>query len=768
MSVFSKLSFVVALRLLLGATVLLIANFGCSVTVVRGQGLDEIEVESDFSLEALPVLPQPSSDFQLPAMKTSKTTSASSPSSSKIVSPAKKHGSKDPYFSPKHQTASAENDDNSLVGWDAPINQFVAPPAPNQTLSPAVNQTLTPAIEHVLSPAANQNTVPAADYNFFRPPANSVNEVVQTDIAPSEVSPSEFVPAEIVSTGNQIPLENSYVQTDPTNGQLVTEQTSLVLQPVPQILIPLANQTSSDSGYLSAYQSRPILQPNEEFQANQSSDLPRGFTPWWAQQNQNPLGLKASPIQVSLDSLLHRALTSSPHIQVAATQPHIRQAVLLEESSRFDWLAYLESTYDDQNDPVGNTLTTGNNDSRFQQQEWYAEGGVRRQTRTGAEFELSQRIATLTNNSRFLVPQDQGLSRLVLNYRQPLLRGRGRAVNESLIVLANINLNAASDDLLKKIQQHLTDLTETYWELVRARSELLQRNGLLIAAERILHQLEGRSEVDALERQVFRARSAVAKRKAEIARSVTSVKNAESRIRLLVNDQEIINAASMELVPLDMPNLDHLGISLGDAISTALANRPDISRSIRDIKATSVQLGIARNDLLPKLDLVVGSYLAGLDDNFNLLGASTNQFTDGRPGFNFGFEFETPIGNRAAQARQSRRAWEANRAMHQFRAVVESGLTEVELAVREVQTAHQEMIGRYHAMVAAEKESSFLTDRWQTLPDENDSVILLLENLLDSQERLVNEESAFAKAQFDYSVAVVKLKQATGTLFQVN
>ena len=105
--------------------------------------------------------------------------------------------------------------------------------------------------------------------------------------------------------------------------------------------------------------------------------------------------------------------------------------------------------------------------------------------------------------------------------------------------------------------------------------------------------------------------------------------------------------------------------------------------------------------------------------------------------------------------------------MHQFRAVVETGLTEVELAVREVQTAHQEMQGRYYAMVASQNEASFLTDRWQTLPDESDSVTLLLENLLDAQERLADEEAAFAEAQFDYSVSLVKLKQAAGTLFQV-
>ena len=75
------------------------------------------------------------------------------------------------------------------------------------------------------------------------------------------------------------------------------------------------------------------------------------------------------------------------------------------------------------------------------------------------------------------------------------------------------------------------------------------------------------------------------------------------------------------------------------------------------------------------------------------------------------------------------------------------------------------MQGRYLAMVAASNESEYLTDRWQTLPGINDSVTQLIENLLDSQERLADEEAAYANAQFDYSVAAVRLKQAMGTLF---
>ena len=740
------ISFAFGLRLLFAATIIVCINFGASVTDVRGQTAIQQQLRTAQPPAALPNLsPLRSADSRAKPVQLSESATQIPPS----LKVARNLGdSTHPSWMPNF----------FLMAPNAPVD----PQPQTQQTAPDVNQRGTPVNwDAPVNPVANLESYPTTDY-----PA--ISETVQGMANENAVEYDEPAANQIPYSNDAVHLGNSYFETPATDDQVIVDQTTSVLPSVPPIYVLPANRSGNDSGLLSAYHSRSFLQSGDEFQVAQSSKLPQDYQPWWAQENQNPIGLKASPLQVSLDSLIQRALANSPHIQVAATQPHIQQAVLLEESSRFDWMAFLESTYDDQNEPVGNSLTLGNNATRLSQQQWTSEGGIRRQTRTGGEFELSQSFGTFDNNSTFLIPPDQGNSRIVLNYRQPLLRGRGRAVNESLIVLANIGLNAASDEFLTEIQQHLTDLTETYWELVRARSELLQRSKLLIEAEKILTQLEGRSAVDALERQVFRARSAVAKRKAEIARSVTSVKNAESRIRLLVNDQQIINAAKMELVPVDVPNIEHLGINLGDAISTALANRSDISRSIREVKATSVQLGIARNDLLPKLDLLVGSYVAGLDDQFDIAGAWRNQFSDGRPGFNIGFEFETAIGNRAAQARQSRRTWEANRAMHQFRAVVESGLTEVELAVREVETAHQEMNGRYHAMIAAQKESSFLADRWETLPDENDSVVLLLENLLDSQERLVNEEAAFSKAQFDYSVAVVKLKQATGTLFQVN
>ena len=661
---------------------------------------------------------------------------------------------------------------DSIEFAPVPPQQSVLPPVqslPNQNFG----QTFGPAPVQQTAPVPTQQLIPAPK-QFVPTPRQYIQDQLhgQNDFSHVGVPPQSLPPNQQLLPQTGIPQDgqlgvSSYLEQAPATVTFPADApNSLELSPVPRIFVPHASQTSREAQVLEPYHTRSQLYANEAAPPT-SSQLPPEFVPWWLTPNGSALGIRPQPFYVALDELIQNALSNSPHIQIAATETHIRQAQLVAESAQFDWLTFLETRYDDLNDPIGNTLTTGNNDDRFTQQEFFTRGGLRRRNNNGSEIELSQRLGTLDNNSRFLLPPDQGNSRLELSYRHPLLRGGGTAVNQSLVVLTDIDFRIASDELLVQIQNHLTDVTETYWELVRARSELIQRQRLLTQAKAILEKLEGRAAVDALDRQIFRAKAAVAKREAEIARSVTSVKNAESRLRLLVNDRDIINASGRELIPADLPSLEHLPIQLGDAVSTALSNRPDISQAIREITATSVRLGVARNDLLPKLDLIVGSYVAGLDGDFDSLNAWVSQFRDGRPGFNVGFEFEIPIGNRAAIARQERRNWEANRALHEFRAIVETGLTEVELAVREVHTAYQEMQGRYYAMRAAFNESSYLADRWKTLPDQNDSVPQLLESLLDSQERLTDEEGAFAKAQFDYSVSIIKLKQAMGTLVQV-
>ena len=601
-------------------------------------------------------------------------------------------------------------------------------------------------------------------------PASAVSDVVvPTPTVPTPAVPASIIPDVIAPSAMSAQPVVTEVTTEPRLGLGTT------LPTVPPLFQPTAN-SEQGSHLLAPYESRVASHRGNGTLNSANLDLttdagdPAQYRGWWEEQVASPVGIGRGHVDVSVDGLIHKALKFSPQIQVAATAPHILRTSVFEESASFDWNSFVESQYVSQDDPVGNTLTTGNDDDRFRQQEWFARGGLSKRTPYGGDLEIVQRLGHLNSNSQFLVPPNQGSSRLELNFRQPILNGRGQAVNQSLIVLADIDFRSASDDFMSALQLHLVSVTESYWELVRARAVFLQRTRLLESAEEILRYLQGRSKVDSLQRQVLRAKAAVAQRKSEIARSLTSIKNAQSQLRLLVNSPDISNAGGMEFTPQDIPQLQitPLSIELADVMSTALLHRPDISRSIRDLHAANIRLGVARNDVLPRLDMIVGTYVAGLDGNSDVFNSWVRQFSDGRPGFNVGFEYEFAIGNRASQARHQRRQWESTRSLHLFRQTVETALTEVEVSAREVETTYQEMVGRFHSMAAAQRETSYLTDRWETLPELNDSVTLLLEDLLDSQERLADEESAFVSAQVQYSIAIIQLKRAMGTLFRVS
>ncbi len=488
---------------------------------------------------------------------------------------------------------------------------------------------------------------------------------------------------------------------------------------------------------------------------------------WWVDRVTKPSSDQPS-VYFGIQQLIDGAVLHSSHIRVLSTEPSIRRTEVIEEMAQFNWRRFLETRYDDRNDPIGNTLTTGNNSSRFTQQQSTLEGGLKQKNVYGGELELSQNLQVMRNNSRFTVPNPQGTARLELQYTQPLWSGAGRAVNESRIVLAQIGVGTADDQWFVDVQDHLMMVSEAYWSLYSARAEYVQRKQLLTMTEQVLQTLRAREDFDSQQRQILRAQSAIASRQSEIIRAAAAIKDAESRLRLLVNDPALLSIAGLELTPMEAPSEFPLQMSMGDALKTALANRRDVSQAIREVRAAGVRAGVAKNQLLPKLDMMFSTYVAGLQDNGNAINAFGNQFIDGRPGMAAGFIYEAPVGNQGAQARAERSRLEIIRALAAFDWTVQQGLTSAEMAMRKVQTTQQEIIARKLALQAAVNEAAYLYDRWLNVPGLDASAVLLLEDLLDAQARVTDEERALVTAQVDYALAVIKLKREMGTLLRIN
>lgn len=486
--------------------------------------------------------------------------------------------------------------------------------------------------------------------------------------------------------------------------------------------------------------------------------------PWWDDRLRRSFNADSQPLGLDLESTVSGVLMFSPLVRIAADVPVIRQTQIADAVARFDPRVFIDSKFTDTSDPVGNLLTTGGA-SRFIDQTSVSSGGVRKTFTSGGQLEAAQRIGYQNNNSNFFIPKYQGTSRITLNYTQPLLNGAGQMYNTSVIYLAELNTQAATSQLQRELQAILLDVHKAYWDLYLRRAALLQRIRLKQQAIDIQSELRARADFDVLQSQVVRADAAVATRDAAVIRFTTEVANAETRLRALINDPNL-NTVPHELIPVMLPYRQLTEPNLAEALTTALQSRPEIQAGFTDVRAASVRADVSRNELLPELNLLLGTYVAGLAGNSEIAQSWVNQFGLGRPTYWTGLQFEYPLYNRSPNARRTQRLVELRQTTNKLQETMIQVRAETETAVREVVTTYREMISKYQAMKADQAEIDYLTSRWRLLAGDQQLAGVVLNDLLSAHERLADAEYDFAAAEAAYNVSLVNLNVVTGTLLR--
>lgn len=487
---------------------------------------------------------------------------------------------------------------------------------------------------------------------------------------------------------------------------------------------------------------------------------------WWNDHVTSQQRKTAQPLPTDIHSLMYLALKYSNEIRIAAEDPVIRQTAITEADSNFDWVRYLNTSLNDTNEPISNALVTGDNSRFFNEETVQAVGGVRRNTRTGGQFDVSQRFGFQDNNSTFFVPSNQATGQLTVSYSQPLLRGRGRAYNNSLVVLAQLDAGVAEDEFVATLQNHLLKITRSYWALYQQRAVLAQQTSLFLKTQDIVSLLKARQAVDAQRTQFITASSALESRRSDLIRGRTAVINAETRLRGLINAPELNVAENAELVPTELPAMEYLPIDLRSELAKAIQNRPEVQAALKEINASAIRFGVAQNELLPALNFVTEGYLSGLRGESAFGGAFGDQFTTGAPSYSVGFQYEMPIGNRLARSRVTRRRVEMRQLQSRYALALTAIETEVDIAVRELNTAYQEIQAKNRALKASEQEVETIEARWARMADGSGQSALNLESLLRAQERVTEAERDYTESLLTYNLGMINLKKATGTLLQ--
>jgi outer membrane protein TolC len=489
----------------------------------------------------------------------------------------------------------------------------------------------------------------------------------------------------------------------------------------------------------------------------------RNLRPWWQQAVTRPLEPGGRAIPVSLAYVYDSAILYSAQLRVFGDLPAIRDTQEAEVAGRFVPRGFAEGRYGTTNDPTRSLANTGGS-QRLLRRETATEFGLRQRVITGGEVSMGQRFVNFATNSTDFNPQRQTVAQSFVTIVQPLLRDSGTAYVRSIHEVARVDARVAQSEFRRQAENHLLEVARAYWTLHLARVTVLVKERLVTAVRPIAGQLEARRAIDADGLLLNRARTALATREADLLRARAAVRNAEVRLRGLLNDPRFSQQGITELMPSDPPLDRYEPIGLTTVLERAIALRPEVHQLYLQHRAAVLREGQAQVEALPRLDLVLEGNLGGRGLSQWQFGESLDTYNNlNRPGGIVGFRLEVPLQRDDNAARLERRRLETRQVESQGRATLATIVAESEVTLNEYTVAFREVAARALAMRAAETELRIQTERFRQGVGGGLAGATALDQLLQAQERLAEAEERVAAAQVSFTIAFLVLARVQGT-----
>ena len=322
----------------------------------------------------------------------------------------------------------------------------------------------------------------------------------------------------------------------------------------------------------------------------------------------------ATAVALSLEQAVATAVESNLDLAVARMGPKIGLAQLEQAEANFDWTFFADATFQKLDTPQPDGAVPGlSND--IQQDTRAFNPGFRRNLRTGGQVQIETTLSRLERTPSFFTIDRFYDADALISLTQPLLRGFGRAVNESQIELARTAEASARETLRQTLNDLVAQVETAYWSLGLAHRSVLIQQRLLERTIVERDRLEDRAGYDTTPVRVTEANSRVELRRADLIRVRAQVRSASDALKQLLNSRDLPLADETLLRPTDAPVDEPVTFSLRDEVTTALEERPELAASLLTIRDAELRQRVADNATLPQLDLTASTGLNGIDDD---------------------------------------------------------------------------------------------------------------------------------------------------------
>lgn len=322
--------------------------------------------------------------------------------------------------------------------------------------------------------------------------------------------------------------------------------------------------------------------------------------------------------------------------------------------------------------------------------------GLRKQFSIGTTIEGSLGSSALYGG-RGLDPAYQ--SGVNLTVRQALLQGVSRRANESTLVTAQLDREAAVAQLRRRAELVAAETLKGYWDLRAAMSKVKVQEVALQMTEATRRETQALIDAGKLPgSELISATYAVQLQLRAKVGAEQDLQNVRDRMARLLGMVSPRSLATPALVPVSSPRREQPRWTLAELQREALQNRGDYKAVQIAIQIRKLEEQTAKHRLLPRLDLIAGLQLTGLSGETDTT-TGTDDYDEGywssfalkRVGWFAGLSLEVPLGNAEARARRDVAALQARRAEMQLDLATQTLSLELNVAWRAVQTAREQL-----------------------------------------------------------------------------
>lgn len=498
--------------------------------------------------------------------------------------------------------------------------------------------------------------------------------------------------------------------------------------------------------------------------------------------------IRAGNLYLSLNDAIALALENNINIEVQRYQYEIADTqVMNAQGSLYDSTFTGNLNWNHSANIQTNSVNAGGqainvNDS--QQRNF----GIQQNLPTGGNVTLNfnNQQSESNNRNQIFVPSYQ--SSVALQGTQPLLQGFGLAFNRRNITIANNNQRLANPQFLQQVNNTLNTVVQAYWNLVTSKQNVDVVQQSLELAQTLYQNNQRQVDVGTLAPiEVVNAQTQVQNAQTNLINAQTQVLQNENTLKNLLSRNGIANAelAAVSIVPTDrvqVPDVEQVQ-PVQDLMNIAIANRPELDQQEIQMENTQINIDAARNSMLPQLNLTGNISNPGVGGVFNTapnVNPITGEDLGPRPrpddayiggygnilrqlfsvptlNYQFGFQLNIPLRNRAAKAQQVQQELQLRQAQLNYQAQINQIRVDVQNALNAVQQARAQYQSATAAVALQEQVLDAEDKKYSLGASTVYQVIQFQRDLANARQQVVSAQTAYAQAKLQLDVATGNL-----------